>query len=98
MKYIGECDMNWTNENKPSMLTFNEPSEKALSSPENKVGWFNKYADYFEECPVGMSFKIEFDDVKHNSLASAVSRLNKTTNKKFKIIKHENCYEIYRRE
>lgn len=79
-------------------LNFVDPSNKALATPEDKSGWFVKYEDYFKQCPVGKSFKIEIDDVKETTLRPAVSRYSKDSGKKFKVVVHEAGYEIYRKE
>lgn len=97
MNWCGAKMTNWTDDIKPPTFSFVDPSEKALTSPENKVSWFVKYVDYFEKCPVGKSFKIELIDVKESTLRPAVSSYNKKVGKQFKVILHETGYEVYRK-
>lgn len=88
--------MNSWNDDKAEAPTFMEPSAKAQSIAI-KSEWFAKYEQYFRLCPVGKSFMIDLSDVKESSLRPLVTKLNKDHNVKFKIVKHTNCYEVYRK-
>ena len=74
---------------------FLPPSPQALS--EKPVSWLDKYRSQFDNCPVGKSFSIDAKDVKLATLRPVVSqRIN--GDKKFRVIKHDGVYEIYRKE
>ncbi len=73
---------------------FLTPSDKALS--DKPVTWLSKYADKFESCPIGMSFQIGKDEVKEATLRSTVSKRN-SDSRSFRVITHEDVYEIYRK-
>lgn len=76
-------------------MNFIDPSPLALTDPTK---WLEKYKESFNLCPVGKSFMIDLNDVKITTLRPAVSKLSKELKKKFKVIEHSNCYEIYRKE
>lgn len=69
-------------------------------SPLAKINssWAAKYYNLFQDCPVDKSFSISSTDVKLSTLRPFVSRMNKELKKKFRVIKHDECYEIYRKE
>lgn len=80
-------------------VKFYEPSFKALHPHLTRsTGWFNVYEKAFETCLVGQSFMIGHDKVKTGTLRSAVHKYSKAKGKDFTVIKHELCYEIYRKE
>ena len=76
-------------------MDFTNPSPKALAI---QTSWLTKYQAKFDSCPVGMSFPVDPNDVKLTTLRPAVSVINKTTGKKFKVVDHNTNYEIYRKE
>lgn len=71
---------------------FLPPSTKATARP---VYWFDCFEDLFRLCPKGKSFRISKDSVKLSTLRAYVS---KNFRGRFKVIPHDNCYEIYRKE
>lgn len=71
-----------------------EPSDKA-----KRQNWMTHYKTYFEECPVDMSFIIkECNDIQLGTMRSYVSRYGKAHGKRFKAVKHEDCFEICRKK
>lgn len=75
--------------------TFLDPSPQAVA--EKQISWLDKYRSQFENCPVGKSFSIDAKDVKITTLRPVVSqRIN--GDKKFRVIKHDGVYEVYRKE
>jgi hypothetical protein len=82
------------------MTEFFEPSLKALHPHMTRTGgWFSKYEALFIDCPVGKSFQLPIDVAKSTStVRSTVHKYGKAKGKDFTVIKHELCYEIYRKE
>lgn len=78
--------------------TFLDPSEKALAVIEAKAKWTDKYDHLFDLCPAGKSFMVELTDVSINTLRPFTSKYGKMNNKVFTVVKHDNCYEVYRKE
>lgn len=76
------------------MTFFMDPSPAAIAAEET---WLEKYQEMFNTCPVNKSFKIDLNDVKLTTLRPAVSKLSKAANKKFRVIEHTDCYEVYRK-
>jgi len=75
---------------------FLPPSPQALS--EKPVSWLDKYRSQFDNCPVGKSFSIDAKDVKLATLRPVVSQRINGPGKVFRVIKHKDVYEIYRKE
>lgn len=73
---------------------FIDPSPLA----KTKSSWIAKYQSSFDTCPVDKSFKIPLDEVKLGTLRPFVSMTNGQQDKKFRVVKHDDCYEIYRKE
>lgn len=75
---------------------FLDPSPKALK--DQRVRSFaTEYRTLFERCPVGKSFSLPLSVGKLASVRSTISRTFNVDGKSFKIVKHETCYEVYRK-
>lgn len=74
---------------------FVEPSPKALNTKSET--WLSKYQTMFDTCPIDMSFRVDQADVALSTLRSVVSK-QFNGEKHFTVIKHEDCYEVYRRK
>lgn len=78
------------------MTPYKPPSAIALGDRRNS-SWVIEYGPLFLNCPQGESFEMPLSVGKESSLRSTVSRLYNSGNKKFKVVKHEHCYEVYRK-
>lgn len=75
------------------MVQFYEPSDKA-----KQLAWFQLHQHLFEECPVDKSFMIRDCSVKLNTMRSYVSRYGKAHGNRFKVVQHDDCFEICRKK
>lgn len=77
-------------------FSYVDPSAQALFDKRIK-SWLVDYDHIFLACPVGKSFSLPLSIGKLSSVRSAVSRVFNKNGKKFKIVKHNDCYEVYRK-
>lgn len=80
------------------MDEFYPPSERALNPRANRTGWLADYEHLLDECPIGRSIKVGLDVVKVSTLRATIHKYAKAKNKRFTVVKHLDCYEIYRKE
>lgn len=74
-----------------------DPSVAALFDKRIQT-WIVKYEKIFEECPQGKSFSLPLTVGKLPTVRSAISRRFNKNGKMFRIVKHDTCYEVYRKE
>jgi hypothetical protein len=43
---------------------------------------------------VGQSFSVQFDEMKEKTLINYAYRMGKKLKKRFRVLKHDNCYEV----
>lgn len=73
-----------------------DPSPEAITDKRINP-WPVQYRSEFAEVPVGKSFLLPLSVGKLETIRSTVSRLFNKGVKKFKVVRHENCYEIHRK-
>ena len=77
-------------------IKYLDPSPQAIA--ERGAGWHINHAEKFNNCPVGKSFQLPLKIGTLAGIRSAISRRFNNGEKKFKVVQHSNCYEVYRKE
>jgi hypothetical protein len=68
-----------------------------ISSSSPKLFQVGRKYDYpFNSLQIGQSFPIKKDEVKLETLRSIVSKAGKKLEMKFRVISHDECYEVGR--
>ena len=72
-----------------------EMSPAAKEAANAEIGAKNKkYYFPFEKMNEGQSFRVEFNEIKLPVLRSTVSRAATKLKKRFKVVVHDDCYEV----